>query len=76
MPYRVVFDRTTKAAKVHREECRHSLVRHVSRSSAVWSAPFESEEEAIRAAVRVVIDHVQCGDCLSDHRCTEPITFR
>ncbi len=39
MPYRVVFDHTTKAIKVQREDCRHSLVSHVSRSRSVWSDP-------------------------------------
>ena len=70
--YRISYDKTTKSAKVHRANCRHSIVSRQSKTSQS-SDVMESKEDAIELALSILRDHIECGTCLSDHKCTEQV---
>ena len=72
MGYRLSWNRITKSVRLHTTDCRHSLVSIMARTN-VWSDPIDDKEEAVAKALQILVDHLECADCLSSHRCGENV---
>ena len=73
--YRLRWDRITRSIRLHSVECQYRPSSTSPRDS-LWSEVFDEKGDAIEEALHVLIKHLECGVCLSGHRCTEDVFSR